>query len=558
MSLFENDLVVDNFSSVHENESFYSFRSCSDVSDGGDVVIGTSAYKSYTGAIEIFKPNIGNTITNSPAYTELNEGAAESVPLPATNSNQSVADPAYSGNYTDASTSIVDNMLDYVFLGSNINDQSTSRYGFATALTDDGKTLVVGAPSAVNDDGQTTGAIFVYSLEENEGQLEGGDEPGENLVVVRDISQNSGSNSSVSITLRGVIFGGSDGDEFGSSVDMSRDGSRIIVGSRSENDQSGVVRVYEWYGDSGWGENPSAYVFAGSTPSEHAGWSVSISGDGNVIAFGSPKGGVIGGGSVAIFEYGDETGWQQLGSSIQGSGPDDMEGYSLSLSHDGSTLVSGAPKATSESGESSAGRARIFKYDGSDWAISGVLDGEDAGSQNGSDVAISLDGSVLVVGGKGKSKNSRTQSSGHCRVFELIDDTWQFLSSMKGQESEERLGSAVAISSDMSTVACGGTYGVTGDISKGVVRLWNRKTSTRNSIWPNGGDMQDSMFGHSISFSEGGKQVLVGAPAAGAVQLFHSMSLGDVFISTAESEQNNLGDEEDVDVDNDGIVMNEM
>ena len=70
--------------------------------------------------------------------------------------------------------------------------------------------------------------------------------------------------------------------------------------------------------------------------------------------------------------------------------------------------------------------------------------------------------------------------------------------------------------------------------------------------------MQDSMFGHSISFSEGGKQVLVGAPAAGAVQLFHSMSLGDVFISTAESEQNNLGDEEDVDVDNDGIVMNEM
>ncbi|EJK49603.1 hypothetical protein THAOC_31506, partial [Thalassiosira oceanica] len=659
VSLFENDLVVDNFSSVHEDESFNSFRSCSDVSDGGDIVIGTSAYKSYTGAFEIFRPlkKAGDSIIISPGSTDLTEGAVESVPeagesttvtinwritsydnvtvrvgdsvefvyepyhdvyvhptgdcstdgrilvsdkndgrgvynfteegtvtfacdvadgdhcragqivhfhvLSAADSDQSASDiPADSGNYTDASTSIVDNLLDYVFLESDVNDQSSSRYGFATALTDDGRTLVVGAPSAVNNDGQTSGAIFVYSLEEDEGELQGvevEDEVGETLVVMRDILQNEGSNSSVSMTLQGVIFGASDGDEFGSSVDMSSDGSRIIVGSRSENDQSGAVRVYEWFGDSVWDADP--VVFAGSTPSERAGWSVSISGDGNVIAYGSPKGGDQGGGSVTIYGYDDESGWLQLGSAIQGSGPDDMEGYSLSLSHDGSTLVTGAPKAANKSGKSSAGRARIFNYDNSDWAVSGDLDGEDAGSQDGSDVAISLDGSVLVVGGKGKSKKSQIPSSGHCLVFELIDDTWQFQYSMKGQESEERLGSAVAISSDMTTVACGGTYGVIEDISKGVVRLWNRKTSTRNSIWPHGGDMQGSMFGHSISFSRGGKHIIVGAPAAGAVQLFHSMSLGVEPISTAQPEHNtleNLKDEGDLEVENDVTVMNEM
>jgi len=658
VSLFENDLVVDNFSSVHEDESFNSFRSCSDVSDGGDIVIGTSAYKSYTGAFEIFRPlkKAGDSIIISPGSTDLTEGAVESVPeagesttvtinwritsydnvtvqvgdsvefvyepyhdvyvhptgdcltdgrilvsdkndgrgvydfteegtvtfacdvadgdhcragqivhfhvLSAADSDQTSDIPADSGNYTDASTSIVDNLLDYVFLESDVNDQSSSRYGFATALTDDGRTLVVGAPSAVNNDGQTSGAIFVYSLEEDEGELQGvevEDEVGETLVVMRDILQNEGSNSSVSMTLQGVIFGASDGDEFGSSVDMSSDGSRIIVGSRSENDQSGAVRVYEWFGDSVWDADP--VVFAGSTPSERAGWSVSISGDGNVIAYGSPKGGDQGGGSVTIYGYDDESGWLQLGSAIQGSGPDDMEGYSLSLSHDGSTLVTGAPKAANKSGKSSAGRARIFNYDNSDWAVSGFLDGEDAGSQDGSDVAISLDGSVLVVGGKGKSKKSQIPSSGHCLVFELIDDTWQFQYSMKGQESEERLGSAVAISSDMTTVACGGTYGVIEDISKGVVRLWNRKTSTRNSIWPHGGDMQGSMFGHSISFSRGGKHIIVGAPAAGAVQLFHSMSLGVEPISTAQPEHNtmeDLKDEGDMEVENDVTVMNEM
>ena len=415
-------------------------------------------------------------------------------------------------------------------------------------------------PSAVSNDGQTSGAIFVYSLKENEEELQGvEDDADETLVVMRDILQHVGSDLSVSITLQGVIFGASDGDEFGSSVGMSSDGSRIIVGSRSENDQSGAVRVYEWFGDSVWDADP--VIFAGGTPSEHTGWSVSISGDGNVIAFGSPKGGDQGGGSVTIYGYDDESGWQQLGSAIQGSGPGDMEGYSLSLSHDGSTLVSGAPKAANQSGKSSAGRARVFKYDNSDWAVSGVLNGEDEGSQDGSDVAISLDGSVLVVGGKGKSKNSRTPSSGHCLTFELIDDTWQFQYSMKGQESEERLGSAVAISSDKTTVACGGTYGVIEDISKGVVRLWNRETSTRNSIWPHGGDMQGSMFGHSISFSGGGKHVVVGAPVAGAVQLFHSLSLGGVSVSTVESEQetlDDLEDEGDMDVESDDTVMTAM
>jgi len=69
------------------------------------------------------------------------------------------------------------------------------------------------------------------------------------------------------------------------------------------------------------------------------------------------------------------------------------------------------------------------------------------------------------------------------------------------------------------------------------------------------------MFGHSISFSGGGKHVVVGAPVAGAVQLFHSLSLGGVSVSTVESEQetlDDLEDEGDMDVESDDTVMTAM
>jgi len=106
-----------------------------------------------------------------------------------------------------------------------------------------------------------------------------------------------------------------------------------------------------------------------------------------------------------------------------------------------------------------------------------------------------------------------------------------------GKDSEERLGSSVAISPDGNVVACGGVSGVSRDSKKsGVVRLWNRRMSQGSTIWPReeGNDAEGAMFGTSVAISADGEHVIIGAPSwsganggsnsTGAIQIFSYVS----------------------------------
>merc|ERR1739848_149607 len=102
-------------------------------------------------------------------------------------------------------------------------------------------------------------------------------------------------------------------------------------------------------------------VFARENPSERAGWAVSISGDGNVIAMGIPKGGAVGGGSAVAYKYIDFSfSWNQFGKAIQGSTVGEGEGYSVSLSDNGPTMIVGTPRAANMVGFINAGKATVY------------------------------------------------------------------------------------------------------------------------------------------------------------------------------------------------------
>jgi len=245
-----------------------------------------------------------------------------------------------------------------------------------------------------------------------------------------------------SLSLLQVLYGESSFGEFGSAVSMSQNGNRLVVGSRSENQQTGAMRVYERKISSGsnsflWALSD---VISGQKPSERAGWAVSISADGGVIAMGSPKGGTEGGGSILTFRYNYVSSeWDPYGSMIQ-SLVGENAGYSISLSDTGSTLAVGLPKALNLDGESNAGKAAVYSMNGSDWELLGrEVHGEAEGDVDGTSVAMSYDGSVAVIGGKGHSEvdastgNVILQSTGHCRVYQFQSSEWKFQHSMKWQ-----------------------------------------------------------------------------------------------------------------------------
>jgi len=418
---------------------------------------------------------------------------------------------------------------------------SPPRYGFSVAITGDASLVAVGATSATNSvTRDTAGAVYLYSLDKDMG--------------------------TISSSLLQVIYGQSLNEEFGNSIALSEDGKRMVVASRSEDEQTGAMRVYQRDDEVTMAANASdativggidgststnSYqslswslmeggVITGQNTNARAGWSVSISADGNVIAMGSPAGGNNKGGSILAFKYNNlSLGWEPYGSMIEGLTPGQAAGFSISLSGTGSTMIVGSPKAKKLDGTINTGKSAVYFMNGSEWQLLGrEVYGEAESYIDGTSVAISKDGNVVVVGGKGRNKVNATtgevilRSTGHCHVYQFESGQWEFQHSINGKGYEERLGFSVAVSSDGNVIACGGVSGVNGNSKSGVVRLWNRVTLQESTIWPRGevADVEGATFGTSVAMSGDGEYVIVGAPtwgsgngggtSAGAIQMF--------------------------------------
>ncbi len=279
-----------------------------------------------------------------------------------------------------------------------------------------------------------------------------------------------------------------------------------------------------------------------------------------VVAMGSP-GTNGGGGNIVTFRYkdgldgADTYGWEQFGSTIEAPSTGDAAGYSISLDDTGLRMVVGFPMAKNLAGSTYAGKAAVYFmapgmaesfYSGTEetsdgWALLGEeIYGESEGGMDGSSVAMSTDGSIVVIGGRGHSAaNNATgeemNSVGHCRVYQFGSAGWILLHTITGQAPDERLGTSVAVSRDGNVVSCGGVSGVNGDSNiSGVVQLWNRQTLRESTVWPrveSGADTEGATFGESMALSGDGEYLLVGAPtwtttiggsAAGAMQMFRN------------------------------------
>ena len=144
--------------------------------------------------------------------------------------------------------------------------------------------------------------------------------------------------------LGGDITGEVGGDEAGSAVSLSKDGSRLAVGAAQEKSKGkGKVRVYHYDDDLNWIKLGADLV--GEADEDMFGSTVAISGSGARLAVGAPyhdPGGLEkqSAGHVRVFEWNKEA-WSPMGNAINGNVKGDMSGWSVSLSDDGSRLALG-------------------------------------------------------------------------------------------------------------------------------------------------------------------------------------------------------------------------
>ena len=215
------------------------------------------------------------------------------------------------------------------------------------------------------------------------------------------------------------------GDEFGHSVAMNNDGTRLIAGTDGAN----YIQIYD--------ADSSGILSLSQTlsVSNNGGFgkSVSINYDGTVVAIGAMSDDDDGNtdiGSTVIYAYISGS-WSKLGSTIVGESEFDNFGTSVSLNDDGDIIAIGAMNANVSGGI--GGHVRIFKYStpgqtGGSWSQIGTdIDGQSNSGGSGEDysdrlgysIALNSDGSRIIIGSIWDDSSSNNQA-GSIKMYDLL------------------------------------------------------------------------------------------------------------------------------------------
>jgi hypothetical protein len=376
--------------------------------------------------------------------------------------------------------------------------------GGSVAVSADGSTVVAGAPGA----NSSAGAAYMF---------------------VRPAGGWASGTQTAKLTASGLSGQGNQFPKLGTSVAVSADGSTVLAGAPGANFFQGVVEVFVRPGG-GWasGTQTAELTASDGVSGDELGSSVAVSADGStavagasasflpkgaVYAFVRPAGGWASGTETAKLTASDGT---ALGSSV-------------AVSADGSTVVAGGPGAT-VGANSFQGAAYVFVRSVGGWA-SGTetarLTASDGASGDGlgDSVAVSADGSTLVAGA-GFATVGANLIQGAVYVFVRPAGGWASgtqtakLTASDGATQDELGFSGVAVSAAGSTVLAGtGGSDTNPSMGRGAVYVFVRPSSGWASgtetakLTASDGVARDHL-GDSVAVSADGSTVVAGAPGA--------------------------------------------
>jgi len=319
-------------------------------------------------------------------------------------------------------------------------------------------------------------------------------------------------------------------DRSGWSVSLSENGEIVAIGAYGNDgngDDSGHVRIFKY--------DPYEFLWGqigadidGEAEGDESGSSVSLSGNGEIVAIGAEKndGNGIYSGHVRVFKWNKSNFlWDQMGDDIDGEAKGDYAGSSVSLSSNGQVVAIGAMFNDGTYGEKAwIGHVRIFRWNNSglQWDQMGAdIDGEIIWDSSGESVSLSSNGEIVAIGAPTNDGNGG--SNGHVRIFKWNASKllWvQMGADIDGEASGSRptgdyFGESVSLSSNGEIVAIGAPYNDGNGDNSGHVRIfkWNNSRFHWDQMGAAiHGEANGDNFGSSVSLSGNGEIVAVGAP----------------------------------------------
>lgn len=437
--------------------------------------------------------------------------------------------------------------------------QPDDQFGFAVALSGDGRTLAIGAPFEVDENGVVPEAGAVYVFVSSDG-------------------------SSWELDTRLEAFSPQTREHFGHAVALNSAGSILAVGGPDRDGSAGTVAntgaAYVFERSNGAWQQPHVLEIANATPDDSFGSSVALSDDGR-LAVGAPlENSPAGADSGAVYVFRREqvlvvVRWFREAhiEALNLDGGDEF-GTSVALSSDGATLAAGAHFEDSgatgvnrvpDEFAPDSGAVYVFTRDGQ-WTQQAYIKASNTNRDDtfGDAVALSGDGATLAVGATGEDSaatgidgnelDDSLPQAGAAYVFARTGDEWEQQAYVKASNTSvvagsfgDRFGGSLALAVDGSILAVGAPLedsdtsgvGVGGSqdnsaAQAGAVYVFQRS----NAAWAQRSFVKQSntstqhprgLFGGAVSLSDDGATLAAGARSESGSDDDPSEQNGNVF-----------------------------
>lgn len=192
----------------------------------------------------------------------------------------------------------------------------------------------------------------------------------------------------------------------GGSVDLSGNGKMVAAGTSSG---AGLVEFFILSGKT-W--EKCSYTFKGAGTYTEFGKSLALSVDGSRVVIGGSDG--KNKGIVVVLEHVRDCKYE-VNEAFEGEEDDDHLGGSVSISDDGMSIASGA--FLNDGGGEQAGHVRLYTHEGDTW-LNEDVDGLSY-SRLGSSVSMSGNGKIVAIGAPGVPCNNDEVRIGYVEVMKF-------------------------------------------------------------------------------------------------------------------------------------------
>ena len=303
---------------------------------------------------------------------------------------------------------------------------------------------------------------------------------------------------------------GATSDNFGSSVSMNSDGTKVIIGAPIPTTGSGKAYIFGLSGGS-WVEEAGLTASDGAI-NDQFGYSVSMNADGSKVIIGArfddaPNSDQ---GKAYIFGLSGGSWVEEAGLTASDGAFNDQFGISVAMNSDGTKVIIGASR---DNDPTNSGKAYIFGLSGGSWIEEAGLTASDAdnGDEFGNSVAMNADGTKVIIGAFNDDDPTR---SGKAYIFGLSGGSWIEEAGLTASDADtdDRFGFSVSMNADGNKVIIGTPFDDDQDDSgKAYIfglsgSSWVEEVGLKASDGATGDN-----FGNSVSMNSDGTKVIIGS-----------------------------------------------